>query len=88
MRQWPESGSGEPPGEQLSRRRSAMLAMVGRGRAAVSMIGGMSSYTHQTTIGGGGLSMFNGWILGIIAVAAVVFVIVWIINIRKDKAKP
>ncbi len=32
--------------------------------------------------------MFNGWILGLIAIAAVVFVIVWIINIRKDKAKP
>jgi hypothetical protein len=32
--------------------------------------------------------MFNGWILGLIAVAAVVFVIVWIINIRKDKSTP
>jgi hypothetical protein len=32
--------------------------------------------------------MFNGWILGLIALAAVVFVIAWIINIRKDKAKP
>ena len=32
--------------------------------------------------------MFNGWILGLIAVAAVVFVVIWIINIRKDKAKP
>jgi hypothetical protein len=32
--------------------------------------------------------MFNGWILGLIVVAAIVFVIVWIINIRKDKAKP
>jgi hypothetical protein len=32
--------------------------------------------------------MFNGWILGLIAIVAVVFVIVWIINIRKDKAKP
>jgi hypothetical protein len=32
--------------------------------------------------------MFNGWILGLIAVAAVVFVIVWIINIRKDKSRP
>jgi hypothetical protein len=32
--------------------------------------------------------MFNGWILGLIAIAAVVFVIVWIMNIRKDKAKP
>jgi hypothetical protein len=32
--------------------------------------------------------MFNGWILGLIALAGVVFVIVWIINIRKDKAKP
>jgi hypothetical protein len=32
--------------------------------------------------------MFNGWILGLIAAAAVVFVIVWIINIRKDKNTP
>jgi hypothetical protein len=32
--------------------------------------------------------MFNGWILGLIAIAAVVFVIAWIINIRKDKTKP
>jgi hypothetical protein len=32
--------------------------------------------------------MFNGWILGLIAVAAAVFVIVWIINIRKDKRRP
>ena len=32
--------------------------------------------------------MFNGWILGLIAIAAIVFVIVWIINIRKDKANP
>jgi hypothetical protein len=30
--------------------------------------------------------MFNGWILGLIALAAVVFVIAWIINIRRDKS--
>ena len=32
--------------------------------------------------------MFNGWILGLIAIAAVVFVIVWIVNIKKDKIEP
>ncbi len=30
--------------------------------------------------------MFNGWILGLVALAAVVFVIAWIINIRRDKS--
>ena len=30
----------------------------------------------------------SGWILGTVAIAAVVFVIAWMVNIRKDKAKP
>jgi hypothetical protein len=54
----------------------------------VPVPGRASAYLISRSAEGGGLNMFNGWILGLIAVAAVVFVIVWIINIRKDKAKP
>ncbi len=32
--------------------------------------------------------MFNGWILGLISAAIIVFLIVWAVNIRKDKNKP
>jgi hypothetical protein len=54
------------------------------GRAVLSRHHGHRSCTDAH---GEAAQVMLGWIFAIIVVAAIVFVIVWIVNIKKDKAK-